>query len=78
MNQLLTSTMSKNVLDIKTLNLVLECLTNFAMSGPLIAQKITKETCILEAIKCMLENSNIMHSEVIQNVITLVLELIKY
>ena len=70
--------MDENEQDLKTLKPILECMINIVSSGELFAQKIMRETCILDAISHMLEHNKGLDISVIENIMKLVSEMIKY
>ena len=51
---------------------------NIAMLGELFAQKIMNETCILDAISHIIEHCKVLDEDVLENIILLVSELMKY
>ena len=76
-NELIIGKLDQGGQDIKTLNFVFNCLANIAPSNLDIVNKILRETCILQALKFLLDNPRVWHIEVLDNIYRLLEHLIK-
>ena len=56
-NKLIIQKLDQGGKDIKTLSLVFDCLANIAPTNAAVARKVMAETCVLDAIRHLLEHN---------------------
>ena len=56
LDKLLKQIVTENCDDIKSLNLIIQLLANIAHTGKSFAEKVTKETCVTDVLKYLLEH----------------------
>ncbi len=60
--------MDENAKDVKTISFIYEALTNIVLTNKLVADKVVRETCLLQSFRHLFDVFNVWNTDVLDNI----------